>query len=204
MRETGSFIGGEIVGQHAVDTVSVRVPCGEGHLIGDILRKYATRSVGTWQIAGYKVDSQSENFGFSNGVMVSYLELLKGALLCTSVQSPGDPVLCRFVWNGECFAYKDFELHNLPKNVGDSLTVCLVYARGYRSAEQNYETIKSVAGDTAEGFFAVPSAHSVVNTFRYSVKPQDDSYEWLQIEADQGVASNALQSAVKSLQGLDI
>lgn len=191
------------MGQHEIDTVSVKVPCGEGHLIGDILRKYATRSVGTWQVAGYKVDSQTEGFGYQ-GALVSYLELLKGTLVCTSVQSPGDPVTCHFTWNGECFTYKGFELRGLLRNVGDSLTVCLVYARGYRTAEQNYETIKQVAGDSAEGFFAVPSAHSVVNIFRYSVKPQDDAYEWLQIEADRGVASNALQSAVKSLSGLNI
>lgn len=192
------------MGQQLTDHVEVRVPCGEGHLIGDILRKYATRSVGSWQVAGYEVDTDATNFGFSNGAVVSYLELLKGTLVCTGNQQQGSPVLCHFTWNGECFEAKGFELHNLSHAVGDSITACLVYAKGYRTAEENYETIKEVAQDNVDGFFAVPSAHSVVNTFRYKVEPLDDTCEWLHIDADYGVAHAAWDTAVRSLQRLDI
>lgn len=192
------------MGQRPVETQSLRVPCGEGFIIGDLLRKYATRSVGSWQVAGYKIDTQSPNFGFSDGAMVSYLELLKGTVLCCTEQDPSEPKICRFVWNGECFVFGSFEIHGLNRGVGDNIVACLVYARGARTAEQNFNSIRDATEDGAEGFFAVPSSHSVVNVFRYDVKPIDNNFEWLNIVADKGVAERAFQSAVKTLGGLDI
>lgn len=191
------------MGQSDVEKFEVRVPNGEAHLIGDILRKYAMRSVATWQVAGYKVDSQSVNFGFSNGATVSYLELLKGTLVCDHEALPTTADLCTLRWNGECFAGGGFELYNITPGVGDTITVCVVYARGYRTAAQNLETIKSVTGN-ATGFFAVPSSHSVVKTFRYHVEPCDAQAEWLRIEADRGVAEAALKNVVSTLGSINI
>ena len=182
----------------------VRVPVGEGHLIGDLLRKYATRSVSSWQVIGYKVDSHATNFGFSNGATVSYLELLKGVLVCVSEPSVTGPKLYSLAWNGECFAGDGFELYGLNRGVGETVTACILYDKGYRTAEQNFETYKSVSGDDVNGFFAVPSSHSVVKIFRYSVRPCDSASEWLQIEADPGVASAAHNLALNTLKGIDI
>ena len=195
------------MGQGVMDHTSLRVPTGEGYIVGDILRKYAVRSVGTWQVVGYKLDSQAVNFGLSNGSMVSYLELLKGQLVSSDEDSkPGiiNAKLCTFEWNGECFTSGGFELRGLNKSVGDKLVACIYFGRGHRSADQNREVVRSVTKDDANGFFIVPSSHSIVSSFRYSVSPIDDRFEWLNIEADSGVVPRAINAAVRTLSGLDI
>lgn len=192
------------MGQLNTEKFEVRVPSGEGHLIGDLLRKYATRSVSSWQVIGYKVDSHATNFGFSNGATVSYLELLKGVLVCVSEPNVTEPKLHSLTWNGECFAGDGFELYGLNRGVGDTVVACILYARGYRTAEQNYETYKAMSGDDARGFFAIPSSHSVVRVFKYSVRPCDALTEWLEIEADAGVAHAAYSVAFNTLRGIDI
>lgn len=192
------------MGQPDIEKFEVKVPSGEGHLIGDLLRKYATRSVSSWQVAGYKVDSQSANFGFSNGATVSYLELLKGSLVCVSEPSTREPRLHTLKWNGECFAGDGFELRGLTHGVGDTVSALIIWARGQRTAEQNYEAIKEAVGGNADGFFAVPSSHSVVHVFRYSVEPYDTDNEWLHVEADRDVARAAYRSVCNTLESIDI
>ena len=125
------------MGQPDIEKFEVKVPSGEGHLIGDLLRKYATRSVSSWQVAGYKVDSQAANFGFSNGATVSYLELLKGSLVCVHEPSTREPRLHTLSWNAQCFAGEGFELRALPPGVGDSVTALIIFARGNHTAGQN-------------------------------------------------------------------
>lgn len=192
------------MGQHSIEKFEVRVPNGEGSLIGDILRKYATRSVASWQVAGYKVDSQSVNFGFSNGATVSYLEFLKGRLVSSRDGTVGTSEIVTLRWNGNCFSGSGFELHNITHGVGDAVTVCVVYARGSRTAAKNFETIKVATSSKADGFFAVPSSHSAVKTFRYRVEPCDAQTEWLLVEADDGVAEAALQNVVSTLRSINI
>lgn len=191
------------MGREQLETISMRVPTGEGYIVGDILRKYALCSAGSWQIVGYKLDSQAVNFGMSNGAMVSYLNLLRGTLLCSSERSPGDAVICDFTWNGSCFTCGDYELHGLDPSVGKRLTACLAYGRGHSSADKNREIVRSVTGGNADGYFIVPSSHSPVTTFKYSVTPQDDKSEWLEIEADGGAVHRAIDAAVKTLSGLN-
>lgn len=191
------------MGREQLEKISMRVPTGEGYIVGDILRKYALRSVGTWQVVGYKLDTQAVNFGMSNGSMVSYLNLLRGTLVCSHEHPPGDPVICNFVWNGQCFAYGDYELQGLDPSVGKKLTVCLAYGQGHSSADKNREVVRSVTEGSADGYFIVPSSHSPVTTFRYCVIPSDDKSEWLEIEADDGAVRRAIDAAVKTLSGLN-
>lgn len=191
------------MGREQLENISLRVPVGEGYMVGDILRKYALRSVGTWQIVGYKLDSQATNFGMSNGSMVSYLNLLKGQLVCSDDIAPGPPVVKDFTWNGNRFVSGGFEIHGLSKAVGTKLTVCIAYGRGHRSADQNREVIKSAVGGNADGYFIVPSSHTSVTTFKYKVNPLDDRSEWLVIEADDGVIHQAINAVVRTLSSLD-
>ena len=190
------------MGQPSTEQLTFCVESGEGSIIGDTLRKYATRSIATWQIAGFFIDTQSTNFGFSSGPMVSYLELLKGRLVCNTVPSKNEPFICNFTWNGSCFSSGDFEIHGLNRGVGDTLVVCLVYARGNRTAEQNLRSIASATGGSTDGYFAVPSSHSVVSTFRYKVEPLDDNRETLSIEADHGVVGSATKELIRALSSL--
>lgn len=195
------------MGQRKVEKISVHVPYGEGYLIGDILRKYAIRGVGSWQAIAYRIDSQSPNFGMSNGVMVSYLDLIKGKLHCVGGHSSNtstEPHLCQFNWNGKCYASGEFELHGISKAMGESLTVCLNFSQGNHSADQNREVLKKATQGKTDGYHVVPSSHSPVGIFRFKVTPIDEKEEWLEIEADEGAAHNALQSVVKSLTGIDI
>ena len=192
------------MGQPGIEKFEVKVPNGEGHLIGDLLRKYATRGVSSWQIVGYKAPFSAVNFGFSSSATVSYLELLKGTLVCVNEPRTRDPGLYTLQWNGECFAGDGFELHGITHGVGDSVSAFIVYGKGYKTAEQNYEVIKGITGNSMDGVFAVPSSHSVVQVFRYSVEPYDTQSEWLRVEADKDVARAAYYSAFNTLQGIEI
>lgn len=190
--------------QHSVENITFRVRIGEGHLIGDILKKYATRRASSWKIAGFKIDSNSVNFGFSDGKLVSYLEYVKAVLVCSSEQISKEPIIATFSWNGECFEYKDFKIYNLNPSVGKTIEVCLVYASGCRTADENFEEIRKLLGDEAERFLSVPSSHSEVHTFKYKVEPYDDQMEDLTITADIGVVDLAIKTVSESIQRLRI
>lgn len=193
------------MGQLEVDKFQIKVPTGEGHLIGDMLRKYATRSVGSWQIIGYHVLSSATNFGFSNGATVSYLELLKGTVHTSVPDAENLSVRrCILAWNGECFSGDGFDIYGLTHGIGDTIEACFLFAKGYRTAEENYEVLRDLFGEGSLGLFAVPSAHSVVHTFKYTVEPYDTMHEWLNIEADRGVADAAYRKVFNTLNGIDI
>ena len=192
------------MGQNRIDDVRVQVSVGEGHLLGDLLRKFAIRGTPTWQIAGYRLDTTAQNFGFSNGPLVSYLDLLRGRLVCSAERKETEPFISKFTWDGERFVNGDFAIEGLDKNVGDSLVACLVYGTGTRTAEQNYSSCCVAAGGSGEGFFAVPSTHSLATTFKYKVEPIDDRFEWLAISTEPGVAREAYEKAVDSLRRISI
>lgn len=187
-----------------LESISVRVNAGEGHLIGNTLRSFATRSVGSFQPIGYKIDTKATNFGFSNGSQLSYLEFLKGKLVYKGNSAPASTFICDFTWNGECYVSGDFELHGLSHGLGNVVTACISYGSGRRNAAQNHEEIVRANNGSADGFFAVPCTFQSVGTFRYSIKPCDDQLEWLCIEATPGVASKACQSILDSFQSLEI
>lgn len=191
--------------REGLDRVDIPVPIGEGYLIGDILRKYALRSVGSWQVVGYKLDTTSVNFGMSNGAMSSYLRLLQGKLVCVGAQPEDNgPRIVSFKWNGNCFACEGFELHGLDRSVGTQLTACISYGKGHHTADKNREIVLQVTNCNSDGYFIVPSSHSPVTTFRYQVSPVDDKQELLRVEADSGAVRRAQAAAVKTLSGFSI
>lgn len=189
------------MGLNAIESVSYRVPLGEGYIIGDTLRKFATRSVHSWQVIGYRVGTSSPNFGFSNGTSVSYLELIRGQLLCNGTAEADHPREVQLIWDGSCYSNSEFRLINVPHAIGESIVVLVDYASGYRSAEQNFDVVRNTVSDP-DSYFAVPSAHSAVGTFKYNVTSEDLKTEWLEIQADKGVLASAIQSAVASLSRL--
>lgn len=189
------------MGLNMIESVQYRVPLGEGYIIGDMLRKFATRSVRTWQVIGYRVGTSSPNFGFSNGTTISYLELIRGKLLSGPGVSGGAPKQIQLSWDGDVFKNEEFELQGIPHAVGETITVLIDYASGYRSAEQNYDVIRNIVADP-DAYFAVPSAHSMVGTFKYNVTPDDPKTEWLEIHADRDVLQGAIRAAVASLERL--
>lgn len=189
------------MGLNTIESVQYRVPLGEGYIIGDTLRKFATRSVRTWQVIGYRVGTSSPNFGFSNGTTISYLELLRGKLLSHLGASDGKPREVQLSWNDGVFENEEFQLTGVPHAVGDSITVLVDCASGYRSAEQNHDVIRNVVPDP-DAYFAVPSAHSTVGTFKYNVTPDDPKSEWLEIQANRDVLQGAIRAAVASLERL--
>lgn len=192
------------MGRDNSDEIKVVVPVDMGYIIGDFLRKFALRGLPTWQIAGYKVDSTTPNFSFSSGSMSSYLSLLKGRLVLESEQEPGDPVVKKFSWDGSSYRNGSMTIEGLDHGMGDSLVVALNYTNNIKDAKQNYEICKIAAGGDATGFFAVPSRHVATKSFRFDVTPIDDKTEYLTIRADYRILNAAYDTAVKSLQGLNL
>lgn len=192
------------MGRDNTDEIKVVVPIDMGYIIGDFLRKFALRGVPTWQIAGYKVDSTTPNFSFSNGSMSSYLSLLNGRLVLESEQAPGDPVIKKFSWDGSVYRNGTMTIEGLNHGMGDSLVVALNYTNCVKDAKQNHEICKIAADGDATGFFAVPSRHTATKSFRFDVTPIDDKTEHLTIKADYGIITAAYDTAVKSLQGLNL
>lgn len=189
-----------------LEKISVQVPQGSGHVIGNTLRSFATRSVGSYQSIGYKTDTKATGFGMSNGSQLSYLEFLRGELVYTGkgVDLTPETFLAEFSWNGAYYVFGDFELHGLSHGLGDTITACIAYGFGHKSAAQNHEEIKRANNGSADGFLAVPCSHQSVGAFRYSIKPCDDKREWLCIEATPGVASRACKSILDSFSALNL
>lgn len=186
------------------DEIKIKVPINVGYLIGDFLRKFALRAVPTWQIAGFKIDSTTPNFSFSNGPMSSYLRLLDGRLVLEGEVSPGLPSIKKFTWDGKVYRSGNMMIEGLNAGFGDSLLVVLNYTSSAKSAEENKEVCRAAAGGEPDGFFAVPSRHVATKSFRFDVTPLDDSSEYLSIWADYDVVKAAYNRAIKSLSGLGL
>ena len=179
----------------------VKTRIGEGNIIGDLLRKYATRSTYTWQIIGYATGKGQPNFGME-GSKCSYLGLLEGKLEDRGISERApNTVLCMdFKWSSNAFVSDSARITGLHSGFGASLQVYIAYASGHRSAKQNLEEIKRFAPNNAAGVFAVASSHSTVGTFKYHVQSQDDTSELLLIEADNGAAERAIKAAFSAIE----
>ena len=178
---------------------------GEGHIIGDLLRKYATRSTATWQIIGYHIATEQSNFGMQKSNH-SYLGLVDGKLE-TEVGPPVDGNSLRRItvtWHGDAYKGSGFKVTGLHKGFGSELTVYVLYANGNRSAQQNLNELRNIAGISAKGVFAVASNHSTVGTFKYYVKPCNGQEESVVFEADEGAVKSAYNSVMALLSGLNI
>lgn len=187
-----------------LERVEIQVPVNNGHLIGNTLRQFAMRGVNTWQPAAYKLASREGSFGLSGGYPFSYLELVSGYLVSPSVGATVSEDLRKFELKGEDYVCGDMILKNLSKLGAPSIDVCLVYAGGSRTAEQNQTVVKRLCAKDAKDFVAVPSKHTPTITFKYEVQPYDQSTETLVVEATPGCIKMARDSAVESLTGLHI
>ena len=178
---------------------------GEGHIIGDLLRKYATQSAATWQIIGYHIAAEQSNFGLQKSNH-SYLGLVDGKL-GTTVEPPSDGNILRKIkvtWQGDCYKGEGFSVLGLHKGYGSELVIYVLYSNGNRSAQKNLNTLRERAGDSAKGVFAVASSHSNVATFKYHVQPSGGNGDSVVIEADEGVVAQAYRAVMSSLSGLNI
>ena len=189
-----------------VERVKFTVPVDTGHLIGNTLRQFAMRGAHTWQVAAYKVGAKEGSFGFSGGASFSCLDLFDGTLVCSDAGTPGSERLCRFELSGDRYVANGTSgpmyIENLGKLGVMSMQVCLVYASGSRTAEQNYEVAKRIFGKDDEDFYSVPSRHTAAITFRYEVTPRDFNTEELCITATTGAVSTAPDSARMVLRDL--
>lgn len=187
-----------------LERTEIQVPIDNGHLIGNTLRQFAMRGVNSWQVAAYRISGKDGSFGLSGGYSFSYLELLRGKLVSHNVNTTVTEKLCKFELSGSDYTCDGDVIKNLGKLGVPSMDVCLVYASGSRSAEQNYAVAKRLCPQDVDEFVIVPSRHTPTIKFRYEVLPYDQSHETLVIEATPGVVSLAKDSAVKSLGGLHI
>lgn len=191
----------------SVEEVSIKVPVGKGYVIGDLLRKCAVCDRESWQVVAFQVSTTSPSFGFSDGNQVSYLVLLKGALVCKTESNIGrhnELRIAQFHWNGSCYENEEFQLLGVPHAVGDSIVVCVRYSSGHYSATQNYDVLLEYIGNDIDSWYTVPSSHSKLSTFRYKVTNLDQSHDCLTITADCGAVTEAHDSVIKTLMGLSI
>lgn len=187
-----------------LERVEMTVPVNNGHLIGNTLRQFAMRGINTWQPAAYRLASKEGSFGISGGYPFSYLKFFDGRLVSPNVSATTCESLCKFELQGEDYVCGDMVLKNLGKIGAPSIDVCLVYAGGSRTAEQNQTVVRRLCAKDAKDFFVVPSRHTPTITFRFKVLPYDQDTETLVIEATPGCIAMARDSAVKSLTGLHI
>lgn len=186
----------------------VKVPYGEGHFIGDLLRKYAVRFVRTWQPVGYFIERNTVNFGMSNGCKLDVNVLIPG--YCVEVEPSnerpkiGEIRIVDFAWNGEYFEYENLALVGVPHAIGSSVKVCLRYASGNYDADTNREYLLEAAVAGGASFIGVPSNHSRAGSFTYTVEPIDTLTEYLVIDAKEGVAQRAYDHALDTLQSVSI
>lgn len=190
----------------SVERFEMQVPINAGPLIGNTLRQFALRGSASWQVAAYKLSKKEGTFGLGGGYNFSYLELLKGKLICPPESSlpSGNSTIVRFDLVGENYVHNGMTIVNLGKLGAPSLDVCLVYASGSRTAKQNYSVVKNISSGDVSDFVAVPSKHTSVVRFRFEVKPLTMDREILVIEASEGCVGLARDFAVTALKELDI
>lgn len=186
------------------ERVEIQVPVNMGPLVGNTLRQFAMRGSNTWQAAAYKLGSKEGTFGVGGGYSFSYLEFYKGKLVCPDGNANTAEKLCKFSLQGSDYVCGNMVIKNLGKLQAPSLDVCLVYASGSRTAEQNYAVVKRLCPQDVDDYVAVPSRHTPVIKFRFEVAPFDQKVETLVIEATPGAVRMARESAVKALSGLNI
>lgn len=188
----------------SLEKVEFKVALDTGHLIGNTLRQFAMRGTNTWQPVAYRLASKEGTFGLGGGYPFSSLELLHGSLVSPNVKSTVLEKLCKFERKGDEYVCEDMHLLNLGKLGAPSIDVCLVYASGARSAQQNYAVVQRLCPQDVKDFTAVPSKHTPAVVFRYEVEPYDQNNETLIIQATPGCVQLAREAAVKSLSGLHI
>lgn len=189
-----------------LETVSFEVPVNTGYLIGNTLRQFAMRGAPTWQIAAYKLGSRDGSYGISGNVGFSSNDLFKGVLVCDDDGEVGAAKSVRFVLDGNRYKSEDGGSVKYIENLGNiglpSMQVCLVYASGTRTTEQNYEVAKRILATDDGGFVAVSSRHTATITFSYEVTPLSTAKETLSIKATSGVISDARDAAIMALRDL--
>lgn len=190
-----------------LETRQFEVPIDTGYLIGNTLRQFAMRGAPTWQVAAYKVGSREGSFGIAGNVGFSCNDLFRGILLCEDDGVVGDSKNVRFTLDGDRYRADGEKGPMYIEQLGNlglhSMQVCLVYASGTRTVEQNYETAKRIFGKDDSGFFAVSSRHVNAVAFRYEVIPKSLSKETLSITATSSVISDALESAQMILRNME-
>lgn len=189
-----------------LEHVSFEVPVGQGLLIGNTLRQFAMRGAPTWQIAAYKVGTRQGSYGISGNVGFSCNDLFKGVLVCEDDGEVGAAKIVRFTLDGNRYKSEEGGSTKYIENLGNiglqSMQVCLVYASGTRTMEQNHEVAKRIFTVDDGGFIAVSSRHTKAITFKFEVKPVSAIKESLFIEATAGVISDARDAAIIALRDL--
>ena len=187
-----------------LQTVSVQVPINMGLLIGNTLRQFSMRGSKTWQPAAYKISEKDGTFGLGGEYNFNVLVFNKGRLVSNCETADTTEMLCDFERVGEDYVCGDMVIKGLGFLRAPSMSVCLVYAGGLRSKENNFAVAKRLCGQDANSYVIVPSRHTPTVKFSFKVEPLDLTSEMLLIEATPGVASMARDAAVKSLKGLHI
>lgn len=187
--------------EDVTERIELRVPVNCGHLIGNTLRQFAMRGSNTWQIAAYNLPMREGSFGFGGGYSFSYLDLLKGKLICPHEDAKDDVMVKKFQRQGDKFVCDDMTIVGLEHIDVSGLECCLVYANGSRTAAQNSMAAKEQFADNC---VAVPSKHTEAIVFKYSVEPYDKNTETIVLDATPGCVKSARQAAVTLLQALQI
>lgn len=187
--------------------INFTVPLGEGHLIGDLLRKYLTRCTLSWQMIGFTASSSSVNFSFDDVSESSFMKLLTGrivsrstgGLLLSPTAERGTVKSVNLYWDGQTYSDGDIVLDGVDHEFGDVLKIYILYAQGYNTAEANYELVKKANGGDTYSVVAIPSAHSIVRKVKYTVEPMDDVTETLSMEVDNSLLVPALKQLLETL-----
>lgn len=188
----------------SLETVELRVPAGKGYLIGNTLRQFAMRGCKSWQPAGYRIACKEGSFGFAGGYPFNSMAFFSGKLISPNEPTTVTEKLCKFeLVNGE-YVCDNMIITGLSMLGVPSMDVCLVYAAGSRTQQQNLAVVKSLCPKDMKDFAIVPSKHTGTIKFSYSVSPCDTVNEILTIDATEGSVQLARDSAVQSLQGLHI
>lgn len=188
-------------------TEKLLVPLGQGALIGDLIRKYSIKCHSSWQPIGYFINSTAENYGFSNGSMSNYLQLLTGKIVShgdSETPRNGSVQVLDFTWDGKSFVNGQLELVGVSRGVGDTVKVAILYTYGHRTESQNRELLRKIADNDGEGFYAVSSSHSNMHNVKYKIEPEDSVHEWLVINANMNSVRNVVDQLVSTLTSLNL
>lgn len=182
----------------------MQVPIDMGLLIGNTLRQFSMRGAKTWQPAAYKIGEKDGTFGLGGGYNFSVLEFSKGRLVSNCDAAETTEMLSQFERVGDDYVCGDMVIKNLGKLRAPSMSVCLVYAGGSRTKEQNYAVAKRLCAGDVNSYVIVPSRHTPTVKFSFKVEPLDQQNESLLIDATPGVVGLAREAVVKSFMGLHI
>lgn len=170
------------------------VPHDTGYIIGNLLRQMLLRTSASWQIIAYDIGKRDGILGFAGDIHINLLDLHKGTLLSSDIPKSREVRRLEFRRDGDDYVADGFTIKGLSINL-DKIIVYIRADTSTHSSLDNYDILSKNTNDM-EGIVCVPSNHSKVSVFTFTVETGAD-FDMIDIKTD--VPQEQLENVVSNI-----